>query len=107
FVISLSVFRKIIQRSCLEATLAPDPKEPTTDAPIPVPDFRRHLRRRRLHDSIRQLDSSCAQRPQRTAGRDEETGFEHRRYRTEPVELARRRHRAWRRAPAVKEARGR
>src|SRR6266851_445440 len=30
-----------------------------------------------------------------------------RRYRTEPVELARRRHRAWRRAPAVEEARGR
>src|SRR6478735_257920 len=30
-----------------------------------------------------------------------------RRSRTEPVELARRRHRAWRRAPAVEEARGR
>ena len=30
-----------------------------------------------------------------------------RRNRTEPVELARRRHRAWRRAPAVEEARGR
>src|SRR6266403_4895577 len=30
-----------------------------------------------------------------------------RRYRTEPVKLARRRHRAWRGAPAVEEARGR